>query len=131
MSNATLSQFKHLFPATATSSKLLSDKFPVILNLENDWGSQSLEDLTKLVNKFGVSGEHLHLSKVGDGCVAVTWLCSTTGLKQLMMAISDAADSLKNTGVLQVFVGKELVLEYSQSLSVSATGKRVIKFKVM
>ena len=130
MSNATLSQFKHLFPATATSSKLLSDKVPVILQLEDDWGSQSLEDLTKLVNKFGVSGEHFHLSKVGDGCIAVTWLCSTTELKQLKMTISDNADSFMSMGVLQVFVGKEIVLEYSQSLSVSATGKIILKFKM-
>ena len=129
MSNATLSQFKHLFPGTATSSKFLSDKFPVILQLGNGWGSQTLQDLTKLVNKFGVSGEHLHLSKVGDSCIAVTWLCSTTELKQLKIAISDNADSFMSMGVLQVFVGEELVLEYSQSLSVSVTGK-IIMLKI-
>ena len=112
MTSATVSQFKQLFPATATSSKLLSEKVSFTLKLENDWGSDTLQDLTKLVNKFGVSGSHLHLSKVEDGCIAVTWLCSTSEVKQLKMAILEATGSLQTMGVLQVFIGEEeLVLE--------------------
>ena len=119
MTSATVIQFKKLFPASATPSKLSSGKVSFTLKIENDWGSETLEDLTKLVNKLGVSGNHLHLSEVKPGCIAVTWLCSTTELKQLKMAISDNAGSLQNTGVLQVFVGEKLVLECSQP----ATGK--------
>ena len=116
MASTTVTQFKQLFPATATSSKLSSRKLPVKLKLENDWGSETLDDLIKLVNRFGVSGSHLHLSKVEDGCIAVIWLCSTTEVKQLKMAILEAAGSLQTMGVLQVFVGEEeLVLECSHS----------------
>ena len=58
----------------------------------------------------------LHLSKVEDGCIAVIWLCSTTEVKQLKMAILEAAGSLQTMGVLQVFIGEEeLVLECSHS----------------
>ena len=116
MASTTVSQFKQLFPATATSSKVSSGKVSFTLKLENDWGSDTLQDLTKLVNKFGVSGSHLHLSKVEDGCIAVIWLCSTTEVKQLKMAILEAAGSLQTMGVLQVFIGEEeLVLECSHS----------------
>ena len=119
MASATVSQFKQLFPATATSSRLSSGKVSFTLKLENDWGSDTLDDLTKLVNKFGVSGSHLHLSKVEDGCIAVTWLCSTSEVKQLKMAILEATGSLQTMGVLQVFIGEEeLVLECSVTGSV-------------
>ena len=116
MASTTVSQFKQLFPATATSSKLTSEKLTVTLKLKNDWDSHTIKDLTKLVNKFGVSGSHLHLSKVEDGCIAVIWLCSTTEVKQLKMAILEAAGSLQTMGVLQAFIGEEeLVLEFSHS----------------
>ena len=118
MASTTVSQFKQLFPATATSSKLSSGKLSFTLKLENDWGSDTLHDLTKLVKRFGVSGSHLHLSKVENGCIAVIWLCSTTEVKQLKMAIMllEAAGSLQTMGVLQVFIGEEeLVLECSHS----------------
>ena len=115
MASTTVSQFKQLFPATATSSKLTSEKVPVKLKLENDWGSETINDLVKLVNQFGVPGSHLHLSKVEDGSIAVIWLCSTTEVEQLKMAILETAGSLQTMGVLQVFIGEEeLVLEYSQ-----------------
>ena len=118
MASTTVNQFKQLFPATATSSKLSLGKLSFTLKLENDWGSDTLDDLTKLVNKFGVSGSHLHLSKVEDGCIAVIWLCSTTEVKQLKIAILEAAGSLQIMRVLQVFIGEEeLVLECSHSAS--------------
>ena len=80
------------------------------------WGSETLDDLTKLVIYFGVSGSAFHFSKVEDGCIAVIWLCSTTEVKQLEMAILEAAGSLQTMGVLQVFIGEEeLVLQYSHS----------------
>ena len=118
MASTTVSQFKQLFPATATSSKLSFGKVSFTLRLENDWVCHTLQDLTKLVNRFGVSGSHLHLSKVEYGCIAVIWLCSTTEVKQLKMTILEAAGSLQTMGVLQVFIGEEeLVLECSHSAS--------------
>ena len=123
MASTTVSQFKQLFPATATPSKLLAEKVAVKLKLKNKWGSKTLQDLTELVINFGVSGSAFHLSKVEDGCIAVTWLCSTTEAKQLKMAILEAAGSLQTMGVLQVFIGEEkLVLEYSHS----ATGTLLV-----
>ena len=116
MASTTVSQFKQIFPATATPSKLLVGKVPIKLKLKNDWGSETIEDLTKLVINFGVSGSAFHLFKVEDGCIAVIWLCSTTEVKQLKMAILEAAGSLQTMGVLQVFIGEEeLVLECSQA----------------
>ena len=114
-----MSQFKQLLPATATPSKLLIGKVPIKLKLKNYWGYKTLDDLIKLVNKFGVSGCAFHLSKVEDGCctcIAVIWLYSTTEVKQLKMVLSEIAGSLQTMGVLQVFIGEEeLVLECSHS----------------
>ena len=119
MASATVSQFKQLFPATATSSKLSVGKVVIKLKLNKKWGNDTLQDLKQLVALFGVSGSHLHLSKVEDGCIAVTWLCSTSEVKQLKMAILEATGSLQTMGVLQVFIGeKELVLECSATGSV-------------
>ena len=123
MSNATLSQFKHLFPATATPSKLSRGKVRVKTKTEIYWDRYTLDDLAKLVDLFGVSGSHLHLSKVEEHCMAVTWLCSTSEVKQLKFAISDNADSFMSKGVQQVFIGEDLLLEYSQSPTVSASGR--------
>ena len=114
MTGTTVSQFKKLFPASATPYKLSAEKVPVTLKLQNEWDSDTLDDLTKLVNLFGVAGDNLHLSKVQEGCIAVTWLCSTADVKDLKMAIFEAADSLQTRGVLQVFVGEEIMWEYSQ-----------------
>ena len=119
MTSATVSQFKQLFPATATPSKLLTEKVAIKLKLKNNWGCHTIKDLTNLVIQFGVSGSAFHLSKVEDGCIAVTWLCSTSEVKQLKMAILEAAGSLQTMGVLQVFIGEEeLVLECSATGSV-------------
>ena len=114
MTGTTVSQFKKLFPASATPHRLSAEKIPVKLKLQNEWDSETLDDLTKLVNLFGVAGDSLHLSKVQEGCIAVTWLCSTADVKDLKMTIFEAADSLQTRGVLQVFVGAELMWEYSQ-----------------
>ena len=111
-----MSQFKQLFPATATPSKLFVGKVPIKLKLKNKWGSETIDNLNELVINFGVSGSTFHLSKVEDGCIAVIWLCSTTEVKQLKMAILEATGSLQTMGVLQVFIGEEeLVLECSHS----------------
>ena len=115
MTGTTVSQFKELFPASAMPYKLSARKVPVKLKLQSEWDSETLDDLTKLVNLFGVAGDNLHLSKVQEGCIAVTWLCSTADVKDLKMAIFEAADSLQTRAVLQVFVGEELMWElYSQ-----------------
>ena len=111
MSSTTVKQFKQLFPASATPSKLLTGKMTVKLKLKNDWGSETLDDLNKLINKFGVSGSQLHLSRVEYGCIAVIWLCSATEIKQLKMAIFESTDSFQLMGVLQIFIEEESVLE--------------------
>ena len=112
MNGTTVSQFKNLFPASATPNKLSAEKIPVKLKLQNEWDSETLDDLTKLVNLFGVAGKNLHLSKVQEGCIAVIWLCSIADVQNLKMAIFEAADSLQMMGVLQVFIGEELTWEY-------------------
>ena len=106
MTSTTVSQFRKLFPVSATSSKQLIEKFPIRLKLENYWGQNTLADLSKLVSLFGVSGDRLHLSKVEEGCIAVIWLCSTSVLKEVETAIAEANDSLRARGVLQVFIGE-------------------------
>ena len=79
------------------------------MKLLNEWGNRTLYDLTKLVGLFGVPGDHLHLSTIAQGCIAVTWLCSSIYIKELKGAIIDTTDVLKTKGVLQVFIGEELV----------------------
>ena len=121
MASSTVRQFKQLFPASATPSKLLLGKETVTLKLKNKWGSKTIQDLTELIINFGVSGNAFHLYKVENGCIAVIWLCSTTEIKQLKIAILEVAESLQNVGVLRVLVGEEVVLECSQP-HLSATG---------
>ena len=122
MVSTTLSQFNLLFPVSATSSKLLAEKETVTLKFKSYRGEDTIEDLIKLVGLFGVSGNHFHLFKIEDSCSTVIWLCSTTELKQLTMAILDANDSLQSSGVMQVLVGEESVLEFFQPRR-SAAGK--------
>ena len=115
MAGTTVNQFKKLFPASTTHSNLSAGKVPLKLKLKNFWGNETLNDLTKLVSLFGVSGQYLHLSKVDDGCIAALWLCSLYDAKELKINVFEAADSLQAKGVLQVFVGKEFMLECSHS----------------
>ena len=84
---------------------------PIRLMLLNTWGKHTLDDLTKLVGLLGVPGTHLHLSRVEEGCIAVTWLCSTSDVRELKQAIDQAAGSLQVVGVLQVFTGEEMILD--------------------
>ena len=114
MASKTVNQFKALFPASATPSKLLSDKFSVELKFLSDWGNNTLDDLKRLVGRFGVPGSHLHLSKISDGCIAVIWLCSTFFFKELKTAIVEATDLLHTKGVLKVTIEWDLVLKCSQ-----------------
>ena len=72
MSSTSLSQFKQLFPASATNCRLSNGKVPIKLKLSNDWDKDTIADLEKLVNILGILGSHLHLSKVGLGCTEVT-----------------------------------------------------------
>ena len=113
MASKTVNQFKALFPASATPSKLLTGKVLVELWFLNVWGNKTLDDLKNLVSLFGVPGKHLHLSKVKDGCI-VTWLCSTWFITELKAAIVKATDLLRTKGVLKVLIEEELVLECSQ-----------------
>ena len=115
MAGTTVNQFKKLFPASAAHSNLSAGKVPLKLKLKNFWGEETLDDLTKLVSLFGVSGQYLHLSKVDDGCIAALWLCSLYDAKELKINVFEAADSLQAKGVMQVFIGKEFLLECSHS----------------
>ena len=99
-SKTVVNQFKQLFPASATPYKLSQEKHIVRLKLLNEWGDCTVHDLTRLVGLFGVPGDHLHLSTVEQGCIAVTWLCSSTYIKELKGAIVDVTDVLQTKGVL-------------------------------
>ena len=121
MASKTVSQFKVLFPVSATPSKLSSEKFYVELKLRKVWGYHTLDALKNLVGLFGVAAKHFHLSHVKDGCIAVVWLCSTLFIKELKAAIVEATDLLHTKGVLKVFIEEELVLECSQSDQGTAT----------
>ena len=121
MNSKTVNQFKALFPASATPSKLLAEKISFELRFQNVWGNRTLSDLKILVGRFGVPGEHLHLSKIGDGCIAVIWLCSTLFIKELKAAIVKSTDLLMTKGVLKAFIEEELVLECSQPDQGTAT----------
>ena len=114
MASKTVNQFKALFPASATPSKLVAGKVLVELWFLNVWGDNTLNDLKNLVGIFGVPGKHLHLSKIEDSCISVTWLCSTSFITELKAAIVKATDLLLTMGVLKVFIEKELILECSQ-----------------
>ena len=70
------------------------------MKLYTSWGNDTLKDLTKLVGLLGVFGNHLHLSKVEDGCIAVIWLCSISVAEDLKDAIPEVSDAL-HKGVLQ------------------------------
>ena len=111
MTSTTLCQFRSLFPASATPSVLSARMVPVRLKLQNFWGEHTLDDLKKLVGLLGVPGTHLHLTRVNEGCIAVTWLCSTSYDRELKQAIDQAAGSLRAEGVLQVFTDEEMVLD--------------------
>ena len=115
MNGTTLNQFKKLFPASAVSSKLSSQKAVITLKLKNYWGTSTVEELRKLVALFGIPGSRLHLERIGDGSVIVQFLCSTIDAKELKLAIVEVSDSLQSRGVLQIFFGEELVLETFQS----------------
>ena len=124
MTGTTVKQFKKILPASAVPSKLSSGKISITLKLENYWGENTLDDLTKLVGLFGVSGECLHLAKAGEGSVIVLWLCSSTNAEELKGAIDKAAEELLSMGVLQVFIGEELFLDcfhYDQSKDLCKT----------
>lgn len=113
MSSTTLLQFKQQFSALETPS-LSAGMVSVELKLSNVWANHTLNDLRNLVAQFGVPGKHLHLSTVKDGCIAVFWWCSTSHVKELKVAILKAADLLQTVGLLQAFIGKELIVECSQ-----------------
>ena len=105
-----------LFPASATSSKLSTGKVSLRLKLRNKWGDSTLSDLTDIICLFGVPGDHLHLSKAGNGCIAVIWLGSISDARKLKEAIVEAADSLQKKKVLQVFIGEELVFDRDRGI---------------
>ena len=111
MNSATLTQFRTLFPASVIPSEQSDEMVHVRMKLHNYWGEHTLDDLKKLAGLLGVPGTHLQLTRVDEGCIAVTWLCSTSYIRELKQAIDQAAGSLRAEGVLQVFTGEEMVLD--------------------
>ena len=115
MASTTLNQFKQLFPASATSSKLSAGKVLITVKLKSYWGDNTVEELTTLVTNLDVPSSHLHLYNVQKGCIAAIWLCPAIDFKELRGTI-EAADSLESKGVLQVFAGVgEIMWECSRS----------------
>ena len=112
LTGITVSKFKELFPDSVTSSELemYDQKTYLKLKLRNKWDESPLSDLLDLVRQFDIS-DNLHLSKVAYECIAVFWLFSASNAEKLKGAVLEAADSLLTMGVLQVFIGEELVLE--------------------
>ena len=114
MSSTTVDQFKQLFPASATPSKLSAGKILITVKLKPYWGDNTVDELTTLVNSLEVPGSHLHLYNVQKGCIASNWLCPAVYFKELR-GVVEAADSLESKGVLRVFAGEgELMWECSQ-----------------
>ena len=114
MASTTLNQFKKLFPASATPSKLSAGKVLITVKLKPYWGDNTVEELTTLVNSLDVPGSHLHLYNVQKGCIAAIWLCPTVYFK-VVKGIVESADSLESKGVLRVFAGEgEVMWECSQ-----------------
>ena len=115
MASTTLNQFKQLFPASATPSKLSAGKVLITVKLKSYWGDNTVDELTTLVNNLDVPGSHLNLYNVQKGCIASTWLCPAVDFKELR-GIVEAADSLESKGVLRVFAGVgEIMWECSRS----------------
>ena len=111
MSSTSLSQFKQLFPASATNDGLSNGKVCITLKLSNDWDEDTLADLEKLVRILGISGSNLYLSEVGFGCIEVTWLCTISVAEdiQQMIGTSKICSSLQSMGVIKILLfGKEL-----------------------
>ena len=121
MASKTVNQFRALFPASATPSKLLTGKLSVELRFLNVWGDHTLNDLKIPIGQFTVPGKHLYLSKIDDGYIAVIWLCSTLFIKELKEAAGKASKFFQIQGVLKVFIEEELVLECSQPDQGTAT----------
>ena len=113
MTGTTVSQFKKLFPASATPYKLSAGKVSITLKLSDLWGRNTLHDLRHLIINFGVP---LHLFNIKHGCIAAFCWCSIADVKELKININSAvvAELLQTKGVLQVFIEKELMLECSQ-----------------
>ena len=111
MASTTLNQFKQLFPASATSSKLSAGKVLITVKLKPYWGDNTVDELTTLVNSLDIPGSHLHLYNVQKGCIACNWLCPAVYFEELR----ETADSLEFEGVLRVFAGEgEIIWGCSQ-----------------
>ena len=111
----TVLQFRKTFLTWDTEAKKSTEMVPVTLKLHDDWDEETLNDLIKLpIKLFKFPGKLLHFAKVGEGCIAVTWLCPTADIKNLLIAIKESTDSLQTNKVCQVLVEEDLKWEYSE-----------------
>ena len=116
--SASLSQFKKLFPASATNYRLSNGKVPIKLKLTSDWDKDTIGDLEKLVKILGILGSHLHLSEVGFGCIEVTWLCTISVAEDIQKKIetTEIRSSFQTMGVTKILLfEKEHVILSPQS----------------
>ena len=83
MASKTVNQFKALFPASATPSKLLAEKFSIELKVLSDWGDCTLNDLKKLVGQFGIFDKLVRFKPDQQGtatvCMCYNTVASETG----------------------------------------------------
>ena len=113
MESTTLIQFKKRLPVFTATDSAPARKIPVIMKLQNIWGDKTLKDLTVLIQRLGVPGKYLHISKVSTSSIAVHWLCPADMIQELEEAITAAADSFCVEGVEQISIGGRLVLDFS------------------
>ena len=104
MASTSVRQFKKLFPA---SSVLPAGNVLVKVKLKNYWDDETVADLNKFVIELGVPC--LHISGIGDGCIAVHLWCAISDIEKLDSFITNNAKILEDNGVLQVFIKEKLI----------------------
>ena len=118
MSSTSLSQFKQLFPGSATNYRLSNGMVPIKLELTSDWDKDTIANLEKLPQIFVTLGSHLHLSKVELGNIEVTWLCTISVAEEIQQMIdtSEIRSSFQTKGVIKILLfGKEFLFVSPQS----------------
>ena len=75
MASTTVDQFKQMFPASATPSKLSAGKVLITVKLEPYWGDNTVDELTTLVNSLDVPGSHLYVTATKSRKVALLSGC--------------------------------------------------------
>ena len=80
MASKTVHQFKQLFPASSTPTKLSAG---ISEMLKSYWGDRIVDDLITFVNYLDIHGSHLHHYNLQKGCIASFCVCLAVDFKQL------------------------------------------------